>query len=60
MKLKARNGTIFSIDKTFKNQNSISLNLDLLSFGFGIHHYIGDSRRYLSIYFLFITFDLWY
>ena len=57
MQLKVRDGTIFELEKVFKNDNYINLRMDYLDWGIGFNFCVGDSKRYIDIDLL--CFHLW-
>lgn len=59
VKLKVRDGCIFSIEKVFKNDNMISLRMDYLNWGVGVNLSVGDSRLFFQVYFLCLHLDVW-
>ena len=60
LKLKARNGEVFSIGTFSKNDNYIELSMNWYSFGMGGKYHIGDSRRFFDVDFLWFGFELWF
>ena len=60
LKPKVRNGTLFFLNHFFKNDNYIELSWDWYSFGLGINGYIGDTRRYFYINFMWLHFEVWF
>jgi len=60
LKLKARNGILFSFDKITANDNHISFYFDWYEFGVGVNYRIGDSRRFFDVDILFLHLTIWF
>lgn len=59
MKMKFRDGSIFTLEKIFKNDNYISLWANYLYWGLGFSYSVGDSRIYITINLLCLHLDIW-
>lgn len=50
VKLKMRNGSLFNIEKYFKNNNTFDISWNWNIFGLGSQLWLGDARLYLQIW----------
>lgn len=55
-----KNGVLFDVFHIFENDASVALSWDWYRLGFGIRHYMGETRSIFSIDFIFLTFEVWY
>lgn len=53
VKLKIRNGEIFTYNKEFNNGNYLEFQLNYYSFGLGFDWMLGDSAMYFNLHLLF-------